>query len=164
MGGGILASQISPLLSGTAVATTSGTSVDFTGLPSWVKRITVMFSNVSTSGTSNILVRLITSAGVISTGYRSSSSRLNGSSVGESDSTVGFLLNIAAALDDVYGTYTIATLDGTAWSGSGSATYQDGLLIFGGGIVLAGALTGVRITTVNGTDTFDTGLINVLYE
>lgn len=164
MGGGILASQIFPLRSGTAVATTSGTSVDFTGLPSWVKRITVLFSNVSTSGTSNILVRLITSAGVISTGYRSSSSRLDGSAVGEAASTAGFLININDASADVYGTYTFATLNGTAWSGAGSATFESGLMTFGGGIVLAGALTGVQITTVSGTDTFDTGLINVLYE
>jgi hypothetical protein len=74
------------------------------------------------------------------------------------------LINIDDPSSDVYGTYTIATLDGTAWSGAGSATYEVGLITFGGGIVLAGALTGVRITTVNGTDTFDTGLINVLYE
>ena len=40
------------LVSGTAVASTSGTSIDFTGIPSWVKRITVMFNGVSTSGTS----------------------------------------------------------------------------------------------------------------
>ena len=43
---------------GTAVASTSGTSVDFTSIPSWVKRITVMFNGVSTSGTSNPLVQL----------------------------------------------------------------------------------------------------------
>jgi len=33
--------------------TASGTAVDFTGIPSWVKRITVMFSGVSTNGWAN---------------------------------------------------------------------------------------------------------------
>lgn len=34
----------------------------------------------------------------------------------------------------------------------------------GGTISLAGALDNVRLTTVNGTDTFDAGSINILYE
>jgi hypothetical protein len=37
--------------------------------------------------------------------------------------------------------------------------------LFGGGTVtLGGTLDRVRITTVNGTDTFDAGTINILYE
>ena len=39
----------------TAQNTTSGTSIDFTGIPSWVKRITVMFQGVSTTGSSQVL-------------------------------------------------------------------------------------------------------------
>jgi hypothetical protein len=34
----------------------------------------------------------------------------------------------------------------------------------GGQIELAATLTAVRITTVNGTDAFDAGSINILYE
>jgi hypothetical protein len=44
---------------GTSVASTSGTSIDFTGLPSWVKRVIVMFSGVSGSGTSHLLIQLL---------------------------------------------------------------------------------------------------------
>jgi hypothetical protein len=48
----------SVITSGTAVATTSGTSIDFMALPSWVKQITVMFSGVSVSASSIIQVQL----------------------------------------------------------------------------------------------------------
>lgn len=56
------------LTSGTAVATTSGTSIDFTGIPSWAKKITVMFSAVSTNGTSPIQVQ-IGAGSVSNSGY-----------------------------------------------------------------------------------------------
>ena len=46
------------LTSGTAVASTSGTSITFSSIPSWAKRVTVMFNGVSTSGSSNIQVQL----------------------------------------------------------------------------------------------------------
>jgi hypothetical protein len=164
MGGNIPAPQTVILNSATKIATTSGVAVDFTGIPSWVKRVTVMFSDVSTSGTSNILIQLQTSAGFVSSGYRSSSVRFNGGALSESDASDGFLISINDAAGDLYGTYTLATLDGTAWSGAGSSTYNVGLITFGGGVVLASALVGIRITTVNGTDTFDTGAINILYE
>ena len=58
------------LTSGTAVASTSGTSIDFTGLPSWVKRITVIFNGVSLSGSSNLLIQLGTGSTTYTTsGY-----------------------------------------------------------------------------------------------
>ena len=60
---------LAPIVSGTAVASTSGTSIDFTSIPSWVKRITVMFSGVSVSGTSNMQIQLGDSGGVENTGY-----------------------------------------------------------------------------------------------
>ena len=36
--------------------------------------------------------------------------------------------------------------------------------ICAGRVTLSGALDRVRVTTVNGTDTFDAGSINILYE
>ena len=64
------------LQTGTAVASTSGTSITFTGIPSWAKRISVMFNQVSGSGSSNYLVR-IGSGSVQSTGYLSASAYVN---------------------------------------------------------------------------------------
>lgn len=45
-----VATNIYPLVAATAVASTSGTSIDFTGIPAWVRRVTVMFNGVSTNG------------------------------------------------------------------------------------------------------------------
>lgn len=145
--------------------TASGTSVDFTGIPSGVKRVTVMFDNVSTSGTSVKLIRLIHSSGtVVSSGYRSSSARFNDASLAEAASTVGFLINSAVAADDLYGSYVLTNLSGNNWTGVGSVTYAAGFVSGCGGVSIASTLTGIRITTVNGTDTFDAGDINILYE
>jgi hypothetical protein len=73
-------------LSGTAVASTSGTSIDFTSIPAWVKKITVMFDRVSTNGTSFVQVQLGTSGGFVITGYVSAASN-TGTGI---SSTTGF--------------------------------------------------------------------------
>ena len=154
-----------PLTRGTAQNTTSGTSIDFTSIPSWVKRVTVMFNNVSTTGTNNILIQLIHSGGtVVSSGYRSAAARFNGAALVETASTAGFLLNSATAADDHYGSYVFTNLSGDIWTGVGSTTYLDGLICSCGGVTIASTLTGIRITTTGGTFTFDTGSINILYE
>lgn len=154
-----------PLVSGTAVASTSGTSIDFTGIPSWVKRITVMFNGVSTNGTSNWLVQ-IGSGSVTSTGYQSTSVGLPGG--GTQSSTTGLVLSSASASNINYGQMVLTLVSNNIWVGS--HTLGDYLSTFyvvlggGGSPSLSGALDRVRITTVNGTDTFDAGSINILYE
>ena len=155
----------SVITSGTAQASTSGTSIDFTGLPSWVKRVTVMFSNVSTNGTSEKLIQLIHSSGtVVTSGYRSAAARLNDTGLVEVTSTAGFFLPATNATDDLYGSYVFTNLSGNIWTGVGSTTYTFGLVTSCGGVTIASTLTGIRITTVGGTDTFDAGSINILYE
>ena len=154
-----------PLTRGTAQNTTSGTSIDFTSIPSWVKRVTVMFSNVSTNGTSEKLIQLIHSSGtVVTSGYRSAAARLNDTGLVETTSTAGFLLVVTNAADDLYGSYVFTNLSGNIWTGVGSTTYLFGLTTSCGGVTIASTLTGIRITTVGGTDTFDAGSINILYE
>jgi hypothetical protein len=146
----------------TAQNSTSGTSVEFTGIPSWVKRITVMFNGVSASGTSNILVQIGTSGGVVATGYTASSSS-GASAVGTTSVTVGFNIRTGAGTDTIYGSMIISNISSNAWVSNhslGSALFYVG----GGSITLSGTLDRVRITTVNGTDTFDAGSINILYE
>jgi len=154
--------------SGTAVASTSGTSIDFTGIPSWVKRITVMFNGVSTSGTSAPLVQLGTSSGVQNTGYDSGVSYIT-SSVGTASSTAGFILSASHGGSDIfYGNLTITLQDSStgAWTVTGNFERNTGsaIAVSAGRKALSGTLDRVRITTVNGTDTFDAGSINILYE
>jgi hypothetical protein len=156
-----------PLVSGTAVASTSGTSIDFTSIPSWVKRITVMFKGVSANGTSNWLVRLGTSGGIASTGYLGSAGYLGASPSG-GRSTTGFIFLIGGSGQIMHGPMVITLQDSATntWVQQGTLgdSSQDYIFFSGGSAVLSGALDRVRITTVNGTDTFDAGSINILYE
>ena len=155
------------ITSGTAVASTSGTSIDFTSIPSWVKRVTVMMNGVSTNGTSNLLLQL-GSGSITTSGYLSGSSYTQGGSVGSSTSTAGFIIYNDSAVTSTYGQACIATSGSNAWTNSGvmfKATAGTNYVLFSsGGVTLSGTLDRVRITTVNGTDTFDAGSINILYE
>jgi hypothetical protein len=149
--------------SGTAV-TASGTSVDFTGIPSTAKRITVMFSGVSTSGTSPIQVQLGDSGGVETTGYLTATWTAN---TNNTNYTSGFVLRVNSTTAMTLSGHLVLTLAGSnLWIGSGISARTDAAdsSIFGGNKTLSDTLTQVRITTVNGTDTFDAGTINILYE
>lgn len=155
------------LVSGTAVASTSGTSIDFTGIPSWVKRITVMFNGVSTNGTSNVQIQLGTSGGVETTSYLSVTSILNTASISTgSAATTGFVLYTQVnAAYTLTGNAVFTLISSPSWTGTASTIRSDGLGFFNAGSkTLSGTLDRVRITTVNGTDTFDAGSINILYE
>lgn len=148
----------------TAQASTSGTSIDFTGIPSGVKRITVMLSAVSTSGTSNLLIQLGYQSPVTSTGYVS-----RATSVGaQVSSTAGFIItqSISAASDTIIGNIFICTLGSNVWVSGGNINDvgQNAVIMSAGNVTLSGTLDRVRVTTVNGTDTFDAGTINILYE
>lgn len=151
---------------GTAVASTSGTSIDFTALPSWVKRITVMYSSVSTNSTSSYLVQLITGTStVVNTGYVSAVSQGNGG-VSTSTSTAGFIVHgSVGATDSVSGMIFIANITGNTWVETGNLNGNStGQFNSSAGTVALGAvLTGVRITSVT-PDTFDAGTVNILYE
>jgi hypothetical protein len=155
--------QLQRIVRATAVASTSGTSIDFTGIPAWVKRITVMFAGVSTNGTSNIQIQLGDSGGIENTGYVSTAS-VNGTTL--ATSTAGFITSgSTAAATTVNGWYAICLIGSNIWTGGGSLARADGNMNNAGGAkTLSDTLTQVRITTVNGTDTFDAGSINIMYE
>jgi hypothetical protein len=153
------------LTSGTAV-TASGTSVDFTGIPSTAKRITVMFSGVSTNGSSNVLIQLGDSGGIENTGYNSACGY--GTGAGQfASSTIGLITDPAATATALrYGSAIISLLGSNTWA-SQSCVYSPtiGSSTSGSGAkTLSDTLTQVRITTVNGTDTFDAGTINIMWE
>jgi hypothetical protein len=159
--------QVQRIVRGTAQASTSGTAITFSSIPAWVERITVMFNGVSTSGTSNIQIQ-VGSGSVTTTGYASSASLIGATSVLSTSATSGFLVTAnesAAYLKS--GAVTILNLTGNIWVSSGTLglTAAGGTFPSGGNSPsLAGALDRVVITTVNGTDTFDAGSINIMYE
>ena len=149
---------------GTAQNSTSGTNIDFTALPAWVKKITVMFSGVSTSGTSIPIIQLGTGSTSYTTSGYIGSAATNGTIINPTTgiglSGVGFAAYIRS------GVITITNISANTWVGSGVLGDSSGANInyMGASISLAAALTAVRITTVGGTETFDAGSINILYE
>ena len=157
-------SGVGTLTSATAVASTSGTSIDFTGIPSWAKRINVLLKGVSLSGSSGILVQ-IGSGSVTTSGYLSSGTR-TGATSATILSTSGVPIYLAGASEAASAAVTINLVNTNNYICNYSGANNAGSTsIFGGGEVsLSGTLDRVRITTVNGTDTFDAGSINIMYE
>lgn len=172
--GAVMSSMASSVItSGTALAynwngLTTNTVLDFTSIPSWTKRITVMFTGVSTNGSSIIQIQ-IGSGSITATGYNSAAGY--GASAGQyGTATTGFIIEPtggAAAGSVRYGSVILSLISSNTWASQlGLYNTQAASGIFGGGASnsLAGSLDRVRITTVNGTDTFDAGSVNILYE
>jgi len=151
----------------TAQNSTSGTSIDFTGIPSWVKRITVMLQGVSTNGASAILIQLGSGSFTTSGYLGSGSTTSDASSSTVNTRTTGLPIdNSTNAAAVRHGSAVVSNITGNAWTSMSVMGRSDSTVCsFGGGSVsLSGTLDRVRITTVNGTDTFDAGSINILYE
>ena len=157
----------SRLVRTTAVATTSGTSIDFTGIPNWVRRITVVFTSVSTTGTSPVQIQLGDSGGFETTGYTGtavaivSTNSLNIASYTSGAVLIGILDTTVRS-----GSMVITNINGTQWQFSSINANDDvGYLGWTSAIkTLSATLDRVRLTTINGTDTFDAGLVNIIYE
>ena len=151
----------------TAQNTTSGTSIDFLNIPSWAKKITVILNQVSTNGTSNKQIQLGTSSGVETTGYiANSGNSQNGSTTFLSSFTSGVGINSGSASEVLSGHITLSTIGSNVWIASGILSSTSPLVIwyFSSSKTLSGTLDRVRITTVNGTDAFDNGSVNILIE
>lgn len=148
----------------TAQAATSGTAIDFTGVPTWAKRVTIMFAGVSTNGTSDYLIQ-IGAGSVDTTGYLSTAVYSAGTSVNVGSSTAGFLVASSSAANLVSGVIQLVNMGSNVWVASGSCktstTTASSVL---GDKTLAGALDRVRITTVGGANTFDAGSVNISWE
>lgn len=151
---------------GTPVASTSGTAIDFTSIPATAKRVTIMLKEVSVSGTSRLLFQIGDSGGIETTGYSSRASNAGGSTVTTSSTSFCTAAGPSAA-STASGALTL-TKENTAafsWVGVLSLASSDSSLSFGtGSKSLSAALDRVRITTENGSDTFDAGEINISWE
>jgi hypothetical protein len=143
---------------GTLQATTSGTSIDFTSIPAWAKRITISFMGVSLSGSDALLVQIGDSGGLETTGYTSSSETQT--------STAGFIIALGGATRTADGHMflTLANSATNLWSsshtvGRGAVDEANG----GGYKALSATLDRLSIIT-DGSNTFDAGSINIMYE
>jgi hypothetical protein len=161
------AMQNGKLIVGTPVATTSGTSVSLsTTIPSWAKRITLLFNGVSLSGTSDILVQVGGSGGFENTSYVSESTTTTASATGVSTSTAGFIVRLQSATNVATGKVLIE-LTGTSntWIATHSMRHSTTSTCYGAGSKATSAtLDRVQVASANGSDTFDAGDITVAYE
>jgi hypothetical protein len=156
---------------GTPVATTSGTSIDFTGIPSGVKQIVINFKEVSTNSVSPYLIQIGDSGGIETTGYLGRAVYFDsGGSAQFDNSTAGYLnrVNITsgtAVFASGSITLTLENATSFTWVATGTLfdTQASYLSFNAGNKSLSAVLDRVRITTVSGTATFDSGEINIAY-
>lgn len=158
-----------PLTAGTVQASTSGTSITFGSVPSWARRIRVMLSGVSLSGSALIRFRLGTAGGIVTSGYLGAGSVISSGSA-TANQTAGFDIytNVPSATYVYHGSIDFTLLDATnnIWVASGvfATSSVAWTHTVAGVVTLSGVLTQLAVTTSNGTDTFDAGSINILYE
>lgn len=155
--------------SGTAVTLTNQTAVNYTNLPSWVKRITVMFNGVSLSGTDQPIIQLGYGATptYVTSGYSGGIQSLatTPSSTAQQPGTGFNILNQNAA-NALIGIMIIVLVDSSTNTWIETTTHYNnttGMAWSNSSIALSGILTAVRLTR-SGVNTFDAGVINILYE
>lgn len=149
------------------LATTSGTAIDSTGIPSTAKRVTVIVNAVSTNGSSAVLLQLGTSVGVLATGYTSDLFLYNSGGAQASGTQGHMLASTSAASNSFIGRVVFEHVGSNIWIGTGHTRYgaSGGAMTFHTSLVgLSGALDRIRLTTANGTDLLDAGQINVFWE
>ena len=157
--------HVTPANPVTPVATTSGTAHDFS-VPGGVKKVEIDFENVSLSGAANLLIQLGDSGGVETTGYSAFGGYIaSGVSPVLSGVTTGFPLIASLASRAITGVLTLTNMSGNMWIGSfiGREVSGSVLLTMTGDKTLSDVLTTVRITSSNGTDTFDSGSVKIRF-
>ena len=157
-----------PLISGTAVTTTSGTTADFTGIPSWVKRVTLMISNISFASSGNYpIIKLGTSAGITTSGYLGAAMFCNTGGIAGVQNSTSFAIydNATSTTDKLHGTVTFTLVNSNIWTMSGIVTNSTVIQTswMGGSVTLPGVLDRVQVSGSGGAP-FDSGIINILYE
>lgn len=144
----------------------SGTAVNYPDVPAGVKRVIVEFSAISLSGSADLLLQIGDASGVGTTGY-AGSYWYGGSGVTSAVLSAGFYAaRLGAAANVAHGTIVLTNIDGDTWVASGGSGLSNtaGNSFVNGSKTLTGALQRIRLTTTNGTDTFDAGLVNILYQ
>lgn len=144
----------------------TGTSVEFTGIPNWVKKIRVLFQGMSTNSSSPFMIQIGTSGGYAISGYLGAAGSSDGGGSGLNFTTGFGLSSNTSAGVALHGQAIIASFGSNIWVHSTSGGFSATTISTSGGgsVTLSGTLDRLRVHTVNGTDTFDAGSINILYE
>ncbi|WP_299084463.1 hypothetical protein [uncultured Paraglaciecola sp.] len=150
----------------THIPTTSGTAHQWTTIPAWVNKVELIFTSVSTTGTSPLLVQLGDSGGIENTGYTGSVVNTGGSTTTSVHPTTGWQLEGASAASIIVsGVLTLSRVFSTNWTYSCVLANLGSAIIFSsaGSKTLTNDLTTINLRTVGGVDTFDSGLLNIHY-
>jgi hypothetical protein len=153
----------------TQQASTSGTAITFSSIPSGVRKIQIMFSSVSTSGTSNLMVQIGDSGGVETSSYLGAATTVTSATPASANFTTGFGITATTlAAMSIHGVATLTLMNASTntWAGSSIVGHSNATTISmgAGAKSLSAELDRVVITTVGGADTFDGGAINISYE
>jgi hypothetical protein len=154
----------------TLQTTTSGTSINFTGIYTGVKRVTVNFVGVSTNGTDAILIQIGDAGGIESSGYLGGSNAVtNGGATAGANSTAGLLVYSVAAANIIHGSAVFELVDEATFSWVGRGTFAlsnaaTNIVSACSKTLSAGGINQVTITTTGGSNTFDAGSMNISWE
>ena len=163
-----LVMDVSAITSGTAVVAVTDftTAANFTGIPSWVKRITVILEGVSLSGSDNIIVQLGDSGGLETTGYLGAAGySIQSGTTQSANFTTGFGFYVGDAARVVHAIIQIDNVTGNKWVAGSSGGFSNAAAFSNGGGSKTLSATLDRVTvTRTGTNTFDAGTINIMYE
>lgn len=149
-----------------AVSTNTGTTtIDLTSIPSWAKKITISFDNVSLSGSAICGIQLGTSGGVEATGYSGAVTGLTTGAASTSHSTNFTIDTAGAAATGKTGNIVLSLLSGNQWTIGGAlgTTGSSRTSTVGGAKTLSGTLDRIRLMN-SGADTFDGGSVSLLIE
>jgi len=149
----------------TSQATTSGTYKDFLNIPSWAKKITIIFNEVSLSASAQLLIQLGTTSGYETTGYLSTTVYITtASSTTGTSATNGFVIFSNNTTTNTTGHLAIITLGSNLWVSNGVTRQTNSQMTINSGVkTTAATVDRLRITTTS-TDTFDNGSVNILIE
>jgi hypothetical protein len=161
---------LAPLVNGTVRSATTAFPLNFTNIPSWVKRITVMFASASPSLGNWFTIQLGTSGGIVTSGYLGSAfiTTTGGITAMQNSSAINIYNNSGSAADTMHGSVVLNLLDPATntWTAMGLVSKSNALVMsyVTGSISLASALTQIRVTSDGGTGSLDAGSINIMYE
>ena len=154
---------------GTPVATTSGTTINVTSIPSGTKFISITFNAVSLNGNNSPRIRIGDSGGIETSSYVSLAQKLIASSNAGASSTAGFDVlpnDDWGAAETFNGVFNLVKESGSSntWTGWGIVNRATAQTYMWYGIkALSAELDRFQLTTNDGSDTFDAGELGYVY-
>jgi hypothetical protein len=154
------------LINSTSVVnTTSGLYTEIASIPAGVKRVIVAMNGISLSASANPLIQLGAAGSIVTSGYAGGVAQA-GTTSANATSTVGLQLSSSSVAASTHsGIATLINIGGNTWVCVSTMIRSDGYSEQGGTVItLSAALDRVRLTTTNGTDTYDAGSVSLQYE